>query len=327
VLILGYHRASGNLRQHIRYLQRHYRILPLETALEELQQRKKGESQQADKRMPVVLTFDDGYYDNYTVAFALARELGFPFTVFLIPGYIEDPRRFWWHEHVYLASHAQSNGAVIDGRTYHLRRPEERRALATAVYTRAHDAHSVAERETFLVSTRQALELAADLPGNSITEDELARPLTWPEVHEMESSGWVSFGAHTVHHPVLAYLRDPVELRREVGGSREMLERQLGHTVHAFAYPMGKPEDIGVAGLEATREAGFKWGFTTVPGFNTQHTNPCALHRIVTDTDEPWWVLAAQAAGVWEFLAPSRLLRIAMRLHTRSVAPGNRCTA
>src|SRR5947209_17072097 len=37
LVILNYHRATGgDLLSHLRYLQRHYRILPLQAALEEL---------------------------------------------------------------------------------------------------------------------------------------------------------------------------------------------------------------------------------------------------------------------------------------------------
>src|SRR6516225_4683856 len=90
LIILNYHRATGgNLYSHLLYLRRHYRILHLEAALEELYMPYKNGKQSSDRRTPVVLTFDDGYRDNYTNGFALARELQVPFTIFLIPGYIE----------------------------------------------------------------------------------------------------------------------------------------------------------------------------------------------------------------------------------------------
>src|SRR5438067_4891813 len=89
LVILNYHRASGgDLRRHLLYLRRHYRMLHLEEALEELYTSKPTE-RMCDRRTPLVLTFDDGYRDNYTHAFALARELRVPLTIFLVPGYVE----------------------------------------------------------------------------------------------------------------------------------------------------------------------------------------------------------------------------------------------
>jgi len=96
LIILNYHRATGgNLHRQLLYLRRHYRILHLEAALEELYTARDARKQDGDRRMPLVLTFDDGYRDNYTYGFALARELQVPMTIFLIPGYIEIGQCFW----------------------------------------------------------------------------------------------------------------------------------------------------------------------------------------------------------------------------------------
>src|SRR5437764_6763483 len=87
LVILNYHRASGgDLRSHWLYLRRHYRLLHLEAALEELYKPCKEVSHKRDRRPLLALTFDDGYYDNYTHSFALTRELQVPITIFLIPG-------------------------------------------------------------------------------------------------------------------------------------------------------------------------------------------------------------------------------------------------
>ena len=51
---------------------------------------------QESARIPVVLTFDDGYLDNYTSGLQLARELCVPITIFLVPGYLESGACFWW---------------------------------------------------------------------------------------------------------------------------------------------------------------------------------------------------------------------------------------
>src|SRR6266581_40222 len=98
LIVLNYHRASGgDLRRHLLYLRRHYRMLHLEEALEELYSSKATE-RVCDRRTPLVLTFDDGYRDNYTHAFPLACELRVPITIFLVPGYMERGYPFPWLE-------------------------------------------------------------------------------------------------------------------------------------------------------------------------------------------------------------------------------------
>src|SRR2546429_8304932 len=64
LIILKYHRASHPyLRDQMRYLSRHYRVLHLEDALEELYAAPTSRPQK--RPIPVVMTFDVGYRDNY----------------------------------------------------------------------------------------------------------------------------------------------------------------------------------------------------------------------------------------------------------------------
>src|SRR5260370_18511680 len=75
LIILNYHRATGgDLRRQLLYLRRHYRIMHLEDALEEFYPSHKEKKQRRDRRIPLALTFDDGYHDNYMYHFARAGE-------------------------------------------------------------------------------------------------------------------------------------------------------------------------------------------------------------------------------------------------------------
>ncbi len=303
LVILNYHRASGgDLRRHLLYLRRHYRILHLEAALEELYAPHKQKKGTLDRRTPLVLTFDDGYYDNYTHAFALARELQVPITIFLIPGYIQSGEHFWWLEGKRLASNAQVSEVTIHGRTYHLERTGERRALALAIDTRLRGASSVMEREAFLAFARELLEVSKGVT----VEGEIERCLTWAEVREMEESDWVSFGAHTMHHPILAYLADPHEVQREVQECRTVLEQQLGHPVRTFAYPVGQIQHVRDVVLQAVQQAGYDWAVTTMYGFNTSKSDPYLLRRIEVAAKQHWLIMAAEAAGLWGFFSRLR---------------------
>lgn len=296
LIILTYHRAAGDgLRGQLLYLQRHYRLLPLEVALEELSAPRSGDAQQQpDQRTTAVLTFDDGYRDNYTHLFPLVCELGIPVTIFLIPGYIDSGDHFWWLEGERLVRRGQASAASFAGRTYHLDNSEEREALTRAIDAGLRYATSIADREAFLASIREALAVPPSVAGEELP----ALPLTWAQVREMEASGWVSYGAHTMHHPVLACLRDPAEVEREIGECRMVLEQQLGHPVRTLAYPIGHHEHLGEYALEAVRAAGYRWAAINSTGVNTPQSDPLLLRRIGAEASDHWLVLAARVAGV-----------------------------
>ena len=301
LIILNYHRASGgDLRRHLLYLRRHYRMLHLEEALDELYTVGERGKMGDDRRTRLALTFDDGYRDNYTLAFRIASVLQVPITIFLVPGYVENGSRFWWLEGKYLAQHSEVAQVTLEGCTYNLKQPEDRHLLAQAIDSRLRHARTVDERETFLTRVRGLLSV----PLSVSVEEEEERPLTWAEVGKMQESGWVSFGAHTMHHPILAYLANPAEVQYEVGECRRVLEERLGHPVSVFAYPVGRSEHIGAPALEAVQQAGYRWAVTTIHGVNTLESNPLRLGRVLGDVSRHWLVMAAETSGIWQFFSP-----------------------
>ena len=249
-------------------------------------------SQSKDRRPLLAITFDDGYYNNYTHAFALASELQIPITIFLIPGYIECTDSFWWADR--LIRFAQVERVSFEEHVYRLGQLEERKALAQSIDARMSKAASADDRNKLVISVCEILKV----PFSTLPKEEPAPLLTWAQVREMEESGWVSFGAHTVHHPDLECLTDSVQVQREVEECRTILEKQLDHPVNTFAYPYGH---LGDYGLSAVQQSGYKWAFTTLPGFNTYQNNPHRLYRIRAEAYSRLAIVAAETAGAWKF--------------------------
>lgn len=317
VVILNYHRAAiGNLGAHLRYLRRHYRVLSLDHALEDLYGSPARDTatnasaatraQDRDRRTPLVITFDDGYYDNYSHAARLASELRVPITLFLVPGYMESRQRFWWYEAEAMVRDARAQEVTVEKQTYLLAQPADQHALRQWIDIRVRTANAVSARESFITSTRAAL----DAPTCTTGDNPDTLPFGWDEAYELLANPFVTFGAHTMYHPILACLSDPAEAHEEVAACRTALEQGLGRQITAFAYPVGKGEDIDERAVRAVREVGYRWAVTTIPGYNTPATEPHLLRRISTDPDEPIPVLAAQAVGIWHVFALSRLRNI-----------------
>src|SRR5258708_7023312 len=100
-----------------------------------------------------------------------------------------------------------------------------------------------------------------------------------------------------------------IEVSRSVG------EQQLGHPVRTFADPVGKPEHIGEEGLQAVKEAGYRWALTTIEEVNDPQADPYLLRRLPGDLAQHWLVMASELAGL---LGVVSRLRIKYRAWTRS---------
>jgi peptidoglycan/xylan/chitin deacetylase (PgdA/CDA1 family) len=299
LLILNYHRAEGNIYAQLDYLQRHYRILHLEDALEELYAPDRRVDRSAhDHRTPLVLTFDDGYLDNYHLAWMIAKQLHIPITIFVIPGYVESGAYFWWLAGAQLASQVQGEEVSLYDKAYALSLPGERNVLAHEIDKRLRYASTVNDRDALLVEMQQQLGVVLPARGQETYDDAGVLPMTWDQIREMEASGQVSFGAHTMNHPVLAYLSEASEVFYEVGEARVKLEQELGHAVRSFAYPIGKIQHIQPYGQEAVNAAGFTWAVTTLEDINTSQTDPYLLARLPGDTELHWLIMASELVGL-----------------------------
>jgi len=86
--------------------------------------------------------------------------------------------------------------------------------------------------------------------------------MTGEELLQLDRSGLVEIGSHTVEHVNLAK-STPVELAFELQASRSSLEKLLGHSVVDFCYPSG---DFNSAAVAAVSTAGYITATTEMPG-------------------------------------------------------------
>lgn len=46
----------------------------------------------------VCLTFDDGYQDNYDIAYPILKQMNVPFTIYITTGFIDNRLPMWWYK-------------------------------------------------------------------------------------------------------------------------------------------------------------------------------------------------------------------------------------
>jgi peptidoglycan/xylan/chitin deacetylase (PgdA/CDA1 family) len=164
---------------------------------------------------PVLITFDDGYANNYESAFPLLKEFGMKGNVFLVYETIEKHNA--WHD-----------------------------------------------------------------PAS----EPWLRMLTWAQVLEMQASGLVEFGSHTMKHRNLAAI--PIEdARWELEESKRRLEDKLGREMLGFAYPYGAGAYRPEVRQEA-RRAGYRYDFGVKQGISPLPWTPEAgpLKRLLIRGDD-----------------------------------------
>ena len=86
------------------------------------------------------------------------------------------------------------------------------------------------------------LDFVAEATGSGRSPPAAADDLwmTWGMAREMQAGG-MSFGGHTVSHPVLSRLGAERQ-EEEIAGCKDRLEAELGRPMEVFSYPVGLPD-------------------------------------------------------------------------------------
>ena len=78
----------------------------------------------------------------------------------------------------------------------------------------------------------------------------------------MSADPLVEIGAHTISHYVLKKLTDSA-VQREIQGSRDKIESEIGRKVEHFSYPFGTRKEVGGREFKIAKECGFKTSTTS----------------------------------------------------------------
>ncbi|HUR84056.1 MAG TPA: polysaccharide deacetylase family protein [Solirubrobacteraceae bacterium] len=182
----------------------------------------------------VLVTFDDGYRDNFETAFPILRRHGVPATFFLATGFLDRPRLSWWDELAWLGA------APCAAARY--------KALASE------------DPDAFVAA--EAARLRRERPGPDACSGVW---MTWDMAREMHAAG-MSFGGHTVDHPILARL-SPERQDEQVRGCAARLREELGIGLEAFSYPVGSPDAFDATTQAIVRRAGCELAFAFAGGY------------------------------------------------------------
>jgi peptidoglycan/xylan/chitin deacetylase (PgdA/CDA1 family) len=140
--------------------------------------------------------------------------------------------------------------------------------------------------------------------------------MTWDEVRESAAKG-ITFGSHSLTHPKLVDLTPP-ELEREIRGSKEKIEGELGQRIDSFSYPYAFPEqDAGF--LKRCKEllvkSGYRSGVTTIIGAAASKDNRYFLKRLPMNDHDDLPFFKAKLEGGYDWLhAFQKVLKKAKRL-------------
>ncbi len=229
----------------------------------------------------LVLTFDDGYRNNFMEALPILTRHGASATFFMATGYVGTGKVYWIDRLDYALQNAPDSARYIEEGQYRFDLRNRSRAglisgyrdLRLAIKDSCRDEHQMLE---IFGSIASKLERAA---GTSIDEiigsDPYASVATWDDLRSALQDG-AGIGSHTVDHFRLDKI-DEGEVDGQLTLSRAEIEGRLGIGCTLFCYPNGNHNEFI---RSRTREAGYGAAVTTEVGTNAVGDDLFTLKRM-----------------------------------------------
>ncbi len=118
--------------------------------------------------------------------------------------------------------------------------------------------------------------------------------LSWSEIKEMQASGLVEFGCHTMSHPDLTKISGE-ELAREIKESKQILENELKINCNYFSYPKGIfNEQV----TNKVKDSGYRLAFTVKEECVNSKGQIFELPRLSIDKSTTWCQFLGKISGL-----------------------------
>jgi peptidoglycan/xylan/chitin deacetylase (PgdA/CDA1 family) len=220
----------------------------------------------------VVVTFDDGYADNYEIAAPILNEVGIPATFYVTVDCVAKGRLPWPARLRFAFRTTQKqNWRDSSGKGWALNDHVTREAA----YLFSCDECcklSGAAQEQYVAR----IELDLDV---RVSSESGALMMNYEQVRGLARQGHI-IGSHTMSHPNLAHV-SLAELRAEMINSKLALEQELKSTVRHFSYPCpALPPNWSDATVEESRKAGYETAVTTDNGITRRGDDTLRWKRL-----------------------------------------------
>jgi len=209
---------------HIAFLSRNYRIISLDDVVAWIN------GATSLPRQAVVITFDDGYRDNFLYAYPILKKYGVTGTFYVVTDAIGNAHPLWTCEVRDLVHQAREGHITLScvGSQRLDLSDEEAKKQTIQTVSRIMRCSNKKARRVLLQEMREKLARKEESPRHDVM-------MNWDELREMKQGG-MCIGSHSMSHPLLPEIPQE-DAAIEIAGSKAKIEEELGAPVAHLAYP------------------------------------------------------------------------------------------
>lgn len=246
--------------QHIIFFNKEFTIISVDQLIEKMEDNKPIDKKYA------VLTFDDGYIDNYLIAFPILKKHTTPAAFYITTDYIDSPHIPWWDEIAWIIRHTKVTHIKISNWD------ETIDISLGSIVQKVNSVLKVVKQDKSRTMADKIYELEnicqCSMP-NDIKNTQLF--VNWLQIKEMSDNN-MHIGSHSLSHNILSHLSEEQQ-KLEITKSKEKIEMHIEKKVTSIAYPVGGKLSFTQQTQKLVEQANYKLAFSFIPGiinsFNT----------------------------------------------------------
>jgi peptidoglycan/xylan/chitin deacetylase (PgdA/CDA1 family) len=260
--------TTETFEMHLKYLKdNNYKTVFLSELSELINQKK-------DISKHCVITFDDGWLDNYTNMFPILIRNKIKVSIFITSGFTGTSKLFWPEEvAIYIESIVNIENIKHILKNINLKIIDVEKVIIDK--SSLNDA-IISHLKSFSKNKRNELINMIKENAGPVLIPKQRLLMSWKEIKEMANSGLVEFGSHTVNHELLDRL-DNDALSFEITESVRKITNILGKPCEILSYPNG---NYNAEVLNAVADAKISAAVTTKRGYVSSNSDLLTMSRI-----------------------------------------------
>jgi len=224
----------------------------------------------------VIVSFDDGFKNNYEVAAPILSDLQIPAIFYVASGIVNTDLMFWVD---IIEDCINNTHSSID---IELEKP-----YSFTLLTETNKINALTKIKSFCKTVNfnenkivlKALQKVTNFDAG-VEHSKNYEKIKWTELDEMNKDVNFTIGGHSLYHNILSQLEDR-SLEKEISCSLDLLNINLNEVIRHYSYPEGQSNHFNKKTIDTLKKYNIVCSPTAIPGLNTIETDLFYLKRIM----------------------------------------------
>ncbi|MCI2282235.1 polysaccharide deacetylase family protein [Colwellia sp. MSW7] len=226
-----------------------------------------------------IISFDDGYIDNYELAYPILKSYKTPAIFFIATDFIDKEILPWWDEIAFLVKKSDQDTIRLSGwnKSLSISSLNKCGVIKNVLQTIKIDSTKTMHEKIVLLKVALGIEKDFITPHENLF-------VNWDMLREMKKNG-MSIGSQSCSHHIMSHLSTN-EQQHEADNSKRRINTELSDNISSFAYPVGGKDAFTLETEKILANTGYSFGFSFIPGINRRlGVNKYHLNRFSIDNN------------------------------------------